>query len=73
MFSGIDHKSAVNDLYNKRNTQYNQQLYTSSENQYRQRAENDRNINQYQKKINDSGSNANTWGQGFYHGSKTSN
>ena len=67
----MDHKSAVNDLYNKRNTNYNQ-LYNSSENQYRQRAENDRSINQYQKKINDQGSNS-AWGQGFSGGNKTSN
>ena len=41
-----DHKEAVNGLYNKRNTHYNQ-LYNSSEQQYRQRAEVDNHLSQF--------------------------
>ena len=37
-FENIDHKQAMNDLYNKRSTSFTTNLYNQNKDQYQQRA-----------------------------------
>ena len=70
--SNWNHKQAVNQLYNKRD-QNNYELYQKNRDVYWQRAEVDKNMVQYNKKLNDGQVGKVPWGTGFQNKNKTSN